>query len=184
MVQLIENNPIFVDVDKDNPSDVYIAYALCEGEVGAVYDVYIEDQPSVCLDQADSDARDVANIDPNDPDANNVSVYCAGRANKGDVISGQHYLDEATELEIPFQDLFDQDYNYNMIRDGANFSRPLYLKRLGTDYNIPAGDPRGITHETQYSFNSPIAASLMFHAGKPDQDANQELLELSMNGPI
>lgn len=177
-VQLVENNPVFVDVDNapvDETATVYMAYALCEGEIGGIYDIYIEDQPSVCLDDVDAETREKP---PAPTEDDNIEVYCVGRANKGNVLAGNNYL-TATPVELPFQDITGADFNYNVLKHGAWFGRRIYSRNFGANQNLTS--PSGLTHESQYTFESPITASLMFHTGKSDQEANQELVEMAAN---
>lgn len=173
-VQLVENNPVFVDVNKDDPAEVYVAYALCEGEIGGIYDIYIDDQSSVCLDQADYDARAETVV----TDEDNVDVVCYGRADKGFVLSGNNYL-EATEGRFPFDDLTRDLWSDRGIRWGFYYGGNPRDTRLGNTYNNP--NPAGLIHESQWTFDVPIDATLMVHTGKSDQEANQELVRLAAN---
>ena len=46
---------IFVDTKNNDSNIVYIADMLCEGEIGGIYDVYIDGVPSVCFNKEDFD---------------------------------------------------------------------------------------------------------------------------------
>ena len=52
-VDKIKGRPIFVDTKSNDSNNVYIADMLCEGEIGGIYDVYIDGQPSICFNKED-----------------------------------------------------------------------------------------------------------------------------------
>ena len=81
-VDLVEGIPVFVDTENSDPNAVYIAYAICEGEIGGIYDFYLDDHPRICLNLEDSDARKKGG-DEEDPE-----VICIGRADQGTVLGG------------------------------------------------------------------------------------------------
>ena len=67
-VQKVDPIPIFADVviTQDNNADnnvaegrtdLFQAQVLCEGPIGGVYDIYMEDKGLICRDKADSDVR-------------------------------------------------------------------------------------------------------------------------------
>lgn len=51
--------PIFADTEKNDPSSVWVAYAVCEGEIEGFYDFYLDDAPIICFspDELEDDAR-------------------------------------------------------------------------------------------------------------------------------
>ena len=56
-VQKIDSIPFFFDNLKNNTTRVYAGYALCEGSIGGVLDIIIEDKSTICVDEKDSAAR-------------------------------------------------------------------------------------------------------------------------------
>jgi hypothetical protein len=56
-VQRVPGLPVFVDTKSNDPNNIYIAYAICEGEIGGLYDLYIDDNPTVCQNLEDFDDR-------------------------------------------------------------------------------------------------------------------------------
>lgn len=56
-VQQIPGIPVFADTEKDNPNVVYVVYAFCEGEIDGFLDFYFGDNPMICVNQEDSQAR-------------------------------------------------------------------------------------------------------------------------------
>jgi hypothetical protein len=56
-VRKVDGIPIFADTDKDDPNKVTVVYALCEGEIEGLLDIWLGDNPTVCFDAADSVGR-------------------------------------------------------------------------------------------------------------------------------
>ena len=95
-VRKIDSIPVFVDLDNTNPNEVYVVYAISEGEIAGIYDIYFNDNPLVCMDGNDESARGIDNA----PDS--VDVPCYGRADRGDVIAGGYLLASSdSTLTIP-----------------------------------------------------------------------------------
>ena len=82
-VAKVDSIPIFVDTLATDVSEIFVAYAICEGEVGGLYDIYIDDNSSVCLDENDFDVRNVQTA------ANTVDVVCKGRMHRGDTLDSK-----------------------------------------------------------------------------------------------
>ena len=91
-VQKVDSIPVFVDTDKNNSAEIYVAYAICEGEIHSIYDIYFDDQNSICLNEQDNDTRSTQNSD------NTVPVLCTGRMDRGDVLKPQDTFDPTTTL--------------------------------------------------------------------------------------
>lgn len=89
-VRKTEGTPIFADTLKDNSAEVYVAFVLCEGEIGGIYDVYVEGNSLICNDKADYDARATQTAD------NTIEVVCRGRSDAGDVLSGSSSVANTT----------------------------------------------------------------------------------------
>lgn len=85
-VRKVDSIPVFVDLDNSNLNEVYVAYAICEGEIAGLYDIYTQDSPLVCLDASDENTRSQSTA------AENVDVLCYGRADRGDVIAGNYQI--------------------------------------------------------------------------------------------
>ena len=56
-VNKIDSIPVFVDTLRSDSKKVFVAYALCEGEVGGLYYIYFYDTSSICIDANDSATR-------------------------------------------------------------------------------------------------------------------------------
>ena len=67
-VQRISAIPFFVDTKENDPNNIFLAYALCEGEIGGIYDLYMEGNPLICINKEDSvDRRVASSCLPNTP---------------------------------------------------------------------------------------------------------------------
>lgn len=55
--QKIPGLPVFADTELHNPNIVYVVYAFCEGEIDGYLDFYFGDNPMICFDEADAEAR-------------------------------------------------------------------------------------------------------------------------------
>lgn len=82
-VRVTEGIGIFADTLKSDSSNVYAVSALSEGEIGGIYDIYIDGNSLICNDKSDFDARSAQTPD------NTVELICRGRADRGDALGGQ-----------------------------------------------------------------------------------------------
>jgi hypothetical protein len=176
-VQRIDSIPIFADIGQwdvtsDTLDTIFVAYAICEGEIAGIYDIYIEEEPSVCSGKEDADVRS-----PQTPGANleNVDVVCYGRADRGDVLAGEDYVDRTSYYGLPYIDFAGEWRDIAFDRDGHSY-RGLRPTRV-TLPNPVTGDPTGITHEEGYEFYKPVDATLVAHTGKTDQEADQGFVQ-------
>ena len=78
--------PIFADTLKTNSAEVYLAAVISEGEIGGIYDVFINGNSLICNDKSDYDARAVQSSDKT------VEILCRGRADNGDVLGGEQLI--------------------------------------------------------------------------------------------
>ena len=89
-VQKVDTIPVFADVvvtqdtnSQDNiatgETNLFQAQVLCEGPIGGVLDIYMDDKGLVCRDAADAGARTGSDND----------VPCLGRMENGTVLNGQ-----------------------------------------------------------------------------------------------
>ena len=171
-VNRVSGIPVFADLSYDSANTIYVAHALCEGEIGGLYDVIIDEQPSVCATKADYDVRHVNTVEEG-----TVDVFCRGRADRGYVLSGDDYTDNTTWADSDMDYLPDLEDRW-LSRYPGMWS-PIYPIRFEqTDFvEADEGTPNGITHEKGYRFTSPNDMQMVFHAGKTDQDADQMLVQ-------
>lgn len=168
-VQKVQGIPIFADALANDSNTVYVAHAICEGEISGIIDVHIDDQSSICINEADSIARSAGS------DAN---VLCAGRADRGDVLAATTTsvttIDQVMSTEA-LNDLQDRLGNYVQ-----------YTQFVKQTSNFTAGDNgsggMGLQHEDPYVFTTPIDASMVIHTGKANQRADSRLSEIANQG--
>ena len=171
-VQRIDSLPIFADSLYNDPNTVYVAYAICEGEIGGVYDIYIDEDSSVCIDQRDADNRDRLQVPTDQWDS--ISVVCNGRADSGDVLAAANRYSEEVydDYDGDFSDLDSFYLDYRSV------AIPGQLNNLNNNNNTSGG--MGLQHEDPFFFGSPIDAEFIIHTGKEFQKANQVLAKLGL----
>jgi len=81
-VNKIDSIPVFVDTLANDSRKVFVAYAICEGEVAGIYDMYFDDTTSICIDKNDNETR------ATQTEENTIDVLCAGRMDRGDTLLG------------------------------------------------------------------------------------------------
>ena len=176
-VQRIDSFPIFIDTLKDNSNVVHVAYALCEGEIAGIYDIYVEDQSSICIDQNDNDTRS---------NSSTAKVLCTGRMDRGDTLSPR-----ATYNAGIFSYYSGGSFSWGTgsiawnNREGLDglgtnnlFNyQPLDNILGGVDVGTLGGS--GITHEKGTSFTTPIPTDLVVHTGKPFQRSSNTLSKIA-----
>ena len=176
-VQRIDSFPIFIDSLKDNSNVVHVAYALCEGEIAGIYDIYVEDQSSICIDQNDNDTRS---------NSSTAKVLCTGRMDRGDTLSPR-----ATYNAGLFSYYSGGSFSWGTgsiawnNREGLDglgtnnlFNyQPLDNILGGVDVGTLGGS--GITHEKGTSFTTPIPTDLVVHTGKPFQRSSNTLSKIA-----
>ncbi len=174
-VNKIDSIPVFVDTLANNSRKVFVAYAICEGEIGGIYDMYFDDTTSICIDKNDNDTRSSQTAE------NTIDVLCAGRMDRGDTLKGlvvtsggNLYTGGTTQAQGAAQNT----WSYS---SGAGYE--AYYARSSyndTRTTTPAlqGDANGfgITHEKGIGFTTPIDAKCQFFSGKRDQKAADMLL--------
>ena len=168
-VRPAEGSPVFADTLNDNSNKVYVVYAICEGEIGGVYDLIIDDKTLICSNQADFDVRGQQTPE------NNVDLVCYGRSDRGDVLEGVRSVNNT------LTDFFDTDYltyfneqNFTNLINYEGFMQPLGASASPSSV--------GLRHENSIKLESPLATTLSFYAGRADQKAAPNLVEIAANG--
>lgn len=170
-VNRIDSFPIFVDLGRTDTSDVYAAYALCEGEIAGLYDIYLDDQSRICADENDNDARATG--------GEAVSVVCEGRKDRGDTLKGRNYH-ATSSYGFAYGGPYSTMNLTGVDQTGGHRSQQIYLPDTGwteaDTYEDSDLDPTsGIRHEKAHNFTSPINGRIIFHRGKPDQESDNLL---------
>lgn len=166
-VRPAEGSPIFADTLKEDSSQIYVAYAISEGEIGGLYDVIIQDKSLICNNQADFDAR------AQQTEENTIDVICYGRSDRGDVLEGV----QSTTTDT--QDFYNTDYlqyfneqNLSLLTNSNGFTQPLGL----------SSGSIGVLHENSIRVTEPINMTLSFYSGRSNQRAAPNLVNIAQSG--
>lgn len=81
-VRRVSGIPVFLDANADNPSVVYVVYAVCEGEIQSFLNVYVDGVSAICAPGGNTSADGV----------------CMGNTARGDTLS--FYKAAATAPEV------------------------------------------------------------------------------------
>ena len=176
-VNKIDSIPVFVDTLNNNSKKVYVAYAICEGEVGGLYDIYFDDTSSICIDENDSATRSSQTAE------NTIDVLCTGRADRGDTLDAKtiHNTSAATQRAYGTGRARGRG-SWRVNREGYYREYDYYPPRAASTIGSGATTQgAGITHEKGTTFTTPIDTRLIFHSGKSNQKANTLLLANSSN---
>ena len=171
-VQKIDSIPFFVDTDKTDSKQVFVAYALCEGEIGGVFDMYFDDTSSICVDKNDNDTRSSQTTE------NTIDVLCTGRMDRGDVLTA------VAPVTNNFQSL-DEAIEHGFIPGSVRAEIMRYedeINQVDTQFSNQesssgASVGAGLIHEKGHSIQSPIDGKFIVHAGKRGQSANALLVD-------
>jgi len=163
-VRPVTGIPIFADTLNNDSSTVYMAYALGEGEIGAIYDVYQDGNSLICLNESDYDARSVQTDD------NTVPLVCKGRADRGDVLGGS-VATSGSPISFYTGSNYLQDFAYNLLEQYN------YL-----DYITPAeaaAEQVGVLDGETLVLSTPQEIAIDFFSGKSAQKAAASLVKIS-----
>lgn len=165
--------PIFADTLNDDSSTVYVAQVLSEGEIGGIYDVYIEGNSLICNDKADFDARSTQTSD------NTVQLICRGRADRGDVLGGISSV--STGPSIPYYNTYPSNpsisykallnWDLNAVYNYADYVEPTITNTDTTGSGIVDGQ--------SINLSSPQDITLDVFSGKPGQKAASSLVSIA-----
>lgn len=175
-VRKTEGIPIFADTLNTNSAEVYVAAVLSEGEIGGIYDVFINGNSLVCNDKADYDARSTQSAD------NTVEILCRGRADRGDALGGEqligspytYYGPGGEQISITVPDLTNylSAYNgYDYLSDTVPIATPVY-----SSYGLVDGDSLRLAPPT-----SSQQITLDIFTGKSGQKASAQLSQIAFN---
>lgn len=168
-VQKVESIPVFFDNQKSKTDHVYAAFAICEGSIGGIYDVILDNKTTICTDAADKQSRNTQN------DNNSIDVLCQGRADLGNVLEG---VNSSVGTPKFVSNVYDYEGYLSSERDGivSVENTPYYEQNT---QNLSAGSVgvKGILHEKSFAFRDPIDSTFIFHSGITNQRANNLLVE-------
>lgn len=171
-VRNTEGIPVFADTLNNDSSTVYTIEALSEGEIGGIYDVYVDGNSLICNDKADFDARSKQTLD------DTVQLICRGRADRGDVLGG-------VASTVPIKNDFYDYYSYEPgtpYKFSLNYDLP-YLNNFPTyvEPTVTVADTTGagIVDGQSISLTSPQQITLDVFSGKPGQKAAASLVAIA-----
>ena len=184
-IDRIQGKPIFVDTKSNDPNNIYIAYSLCEGQIGGLYDLYIDGNPLICANKQDSDDRN----DATGASKDNVEVFCRGRQDLGQTLGGVKMSGRGVSGSTRA--------NYNHAGSFVGYGRTGFRREL--DY-IPAEDIEyyginksllsisatdsnggGVLDGETVTLSSPNTMRITLHTGKEDQKADDTLTSIAVS---
>ena len=186
-VQRISAVPIFADTDNTLSKQVFVASALCEGEIHGIYNLYVDGTSLVCGDGLDFGVR-AAGSGTNRGEA---QLQCYGRADKGNTIGGANNVALATAINgfvgaatsstaamvLEAATLNDDTYASMAAawaKDVKHANNTIDISNLTT--SVQAKDAEGLGHEQNASISHPHEVKIMFHKGSTNQNANDLLV--------
>lgn len=177
-VRVTEGIGVFADTLNTDSSTVYAITALCEGEIGGIYDVYIDGQSLICSDKADYDARS-EEVSRLSEDNEAIETFCRGRADRGDVLGSR----SAINFSLPLNSFFNTgsiDFLSLGIRENA-INEGYYPEYAAIDMTPVqrTSSGTGILDGEYLQLSSPIEMKLDFYSGKSGQKANPELVDIA-----
>ena len=181
-VRRTAGNPIFADTAKDDPSDVFVGEAICEGPIHGILNIGVDEKSTICLDEIDETARSTNSDD-------NTDLVCYGRADAGTVIGGTNNATTATVSYNSNNTSYNDtagvatiggviggqiEYTSEEHRHMLEVSGQLKGSDLvRTNATNPTTNPAGIVHEQHFSYTSPQEIRGEFHAGTADQKTSK-----------
>ena len=182
-VQRVPGLPVFVDTKSNDPNNIYIAYAICEGEIGGLYDLYIDDNPTVCQNLEDFDDRkQTANNE-------NVEVFCRGRADLGQTLGGTLISGKGTTGSNRTQFNYGGNvggygrgaYEYSHLDGIEPDVDEFYTPNTALLSSFPTSESAGVTHGTTIPLTAPNTMRITLHTGKIDQRADNTLTSIGVS---
>jgi len=168
--RVVPGIPIFADTLNNDSANVYVVYVLSEGEIGGIYDIYIENNSLICNDKADADARSGQTAD------NSVEYICIGRADRGDALGG-----EIATSETSFN-FYDEEGERSSLYNERGRDQNLNIKYLMQQYGVgiqPTYSSYGVLDGESIRLTNPQEITLDFFSGKPDQEAAASLSNIA-----
>jgi len=175
-VQRTDSIPIFADSLASDPKKIYVAYAICEGEVSGLYDIYVDDQSRICIDKNDFDTRSTQTGEET------IDVICEGRMDRGDTLSSAASVRNSRRRGMPRAPTGYSYYGGGMYSGLGNWLNHWYFLENLVPSAPDVGAATGVTHQKQTTLKYPISSRLVFHAGRSHQRADDTLVRIAKNG--
>ena len=175
-VQRTDSIPVFADSLASDPKKIYVAYAICEGEVSGLYDNYVDDQSRICIDKNDSDTRSTQTGEKT------IDVICEGRMDRGDTLSSAASVRAEARRGMARSPISFNYYSGGMFAGISNWLNWRYHLQNLAATATGIGASTGITHRRQTTLQYPISTRLVFHAGRSHQKADDTLVRIAQAG--
>jgi hypothetical protein len=177
-VRVTEGIGVFADTLNNDSSTVYAISALCEGEIGGIYDIFLDGKSLICTDKADFDAR--SEEVTRTPDANDaIDIFCRGRADRGDVLGGS----SALQFDNPLLNFYTAEGELISLGIGGNYiSEGFYIPYSVPNVPTPSlqySSGRGVIDGESLTLSSPLQFTLDFFSGKSGQKASSHLVNIA-----
>ena len=162
-VRRVPGIPVFMDTLKDNPSKLYVVYALCEGPA-SLLNVYVDGESAICLDQTQEDTD-----------------MCLGSQRNGDTLAkyvrasgGYVGLHSSYSPKASAAALLAMDARLGSEVPDRSTMGPIFA----TDDSVSAD--KGLYNNTTFTItNSTGVKQFYYHPGTQDQEANTTLVNLA-----
>lgn len=184
-VRTAEGIPVFADTLNDDSSTVYVAVALSEGEIGGIYDLYIDGNSLICNDKADEDVRSASGtykdatgttVTRTRDQQDSIQLTCIGRANQGDVLKG---VSAISPVRRPFYDSMGE--GGSLYKENFNYLRNWYSYQYTQPSTLSDASTYGVMHGESISLTTPQNFTLDVFTGKPGQAASTALCDIAYN---
>jgi len=181
-VQKTKSIPIFADTHRDSSALVYTANAICEGPIGGILDLHIDDTPLICTDEQDQNRREPQGFTV--PEG--VDAICYGRADQGDCLQGFKPAAAANSVSL---------WDWSSQLSGTEAGEELFSSTniINTETE-PADDDMldylftsvqssvGWTDNETFTLDLPIKARFKLHTGTKNQSADPMLYGVANQG--
>ena len=174
-VQRVNGNPVFADTLNHNSQIIYTADAICEGEIHGLYNIYIDDIPLICTDDADYSVRG-----PNGQDLDRSQLQCHGRMSYGDTLNGrQGEIAEETDttgITIRVDGVGNVTLPFRIPPGGGRWGSAS--TQVVNDMMLQAGlitGSTGVGHRESWSIDQPYPIDQSVFQGRPNQLASSML---------
>ena len=183
-VQKTKSIPIFADTHRDSSALVYTANAICEGPIGGILDLHIDDTPLICTDEQDQNRREPQGSTI--PEG--VDAICYGRADQGDCLQGFKPAAAAASVSL---------WDWSSQLSGTEAGEELFSSTniINTETE-PADDDMldylftsvqssvGWTDNETFTLDLPIKARFKLHTGTKNQSADPMLYGVANQGTL
>ena len=184
-VRRIEGTPFFADTNLD-ASKLYLAEVLSEGPIQSILNIYVEDQPLICISEQDSAVRSSG--------SDSVDVVCYGRADRGQVLLGTSSVSTnfttSSGYSLNGGSTYEEDTSRAIdeaVAAGSAVTTGGTHVKLGSAWYVPSPvttteeGQKGITHQTGIRLSSPGSIDIDFKSGLADQTASSSFATIANN---